>query len=178
MDLGHTLLLKAYLDDPRQATEEQIAAAAWDTVPQVAPLFWTFRIMVGLGMYFIVLMAVFFWLSARHQLDRHRWLLKLAVWSIPLPWIAAECGWFVAEFGRQPWAIEGVLPVAVAVSNLNASTVLISLLGFVALYTVLLVVEMKVMLKAIRKGPVLDAQDKRELKTSPYALPQQTAAQP
>ena len=65
-----------------------------------------------------------------------------------------------------------------AVSNLSASTVLISLLGFVALYTVLLVVEMKVMLKAIRKGPVLDAQDKRELKTSPYALPQQTAAQP
>ena len=175
-DLGHTLLLKAYVDDPRQATEEQIAAAAWDTVPQVAPLFWAFRVMVGLGFYFILLMGVFFWLSARHKLDAYPWLLKLAVWSIPLPWIAAECGWFVAEFGRQPWAIEGVLPVAVAVSNLSAGTVLGTLLGFVALYSVLLVVEMKLMLKAIRKGPVLDAQDRRELKTSPYALPQQTAA--
>ena len=176
-DLGHTLLLKSYVDDPAQATEAQIAAAAWDTVPQVAPLFWAFRLMVALGFYFIALMAVFFWLSARHKLDAHPWLLKLAVFSIPLPWVAAECGWFVAEFGRQPWAIEGVLPVAVAVSNLSAGTVLGTLLGFVALYSVLLVVEMKVMLKAIRKGPVLDAQDRRELKTSPHALPQQAAAE-
>ncbi|THT99234.1 cytochrome bd-I ubiquinol oxidase subunit CydA [Lampropedia puyangensis] len=172
-DLGYALLLKRYVDDPRQATAEQIGKAAWDTVPQVAPLFWTFRIMVGLGFFFILLTATFFWLSAKHRLDAHPWLLKVAVWSIPLPWIAAECGWFVAEFGRQPWAIEGVLPVAVAVSNLSASTVLTTLLGFVVIYTVLLIVEMKLMLKAIRKGPQLDAQDIEENKTSPYALPQQ-----
>lgn len=175
-DLGYALLLKRYVDDPRQATEEQISKAAWDTVPQVAPLFWTFRIMVGLGFFFILLTATFFWLSAKHRLDAHPWLLKVAVWSIPLPWIAAECGWFVAEFGRQPWAIEGVLPVAVAVSNLSASTVLTTLLGFVVIYTVLLIVEMKLMLKAIRKGPQLDAQDIEANETSPYAYPPRTAS--
>ena len=154
--LGYALLLKPYVDDPRQATPEHIAQAAWDTVPQVAPLFWSFRVMVGLGFYFIVLTAVFFWLSAQRRLDAYPWLLKLAVWSIPLPWIAAECGWIVAELGRQPWAVEGVLPTAVAVSELSASTVLFTLLGFVAIYTVLIVVEMKLMLQAIRKGPSAD----------------------
>ena len=151
--LGYALLLKRYVDDPRQATPQQISQAAWDTVPQVAPLFWTFRLMVGLGFFFILLTGTFFWLSARRKLDAHRWLLKVAVWSIPLPWIAAECGWIVAELGRQPWVIEGVLPTAVAVSNLGASTVLLTIAGFVAIYTVLLVIEMKLMLKAIRKGP-------------------------
>lgn len=154
--LGYALLLKAYVDDPRQATEEQIAKAAWDTVPQVAPLYWSFRVMVGLGLFFIVLTAAFFWLSARRRLDAHPGLLKLAVWSIPLPWIAAECGWVVAELGRQPWAVEGVLPTAMAVSELGAGTVLFTLLGFVAIYTVLIVVEMKLMLKAIRKGPAAE----------------------
>jgi len=151
--LGYALLLKRYVDDPRQASDAQIAMAAGDTVPQVSPLFWSFRIMVALGMFFIVLNAVFFWLSARRQLDAYPWLLKVAVWSIPLPWIAAEAGWIVAELGRQPWAIEGVLPTAVAVSNLGIETVLGTLIGFVVLYSILIVVEMKLMLGAIRKGP-------------------------
>ena len=151
--LGYALLLKRYVDDPRTATDAQIALAAGDTVPQVAPLFWSFRVMVGLGMYFIVFMAVFFWLSVKRKLDAYPLLLKIAVWSIPLPWIAAEAGWIVAEVGRQPWAVEGVLPTAVAVSNLGIQTVLTTLLGFVVLYTVLIVVEMKLMTKAIRKGP-------------------------
>ncbi|MBY0239843.1 MAG: cytochrome ubiquinol oxidase subunit I [Burkholderiaceae bacterium] len=154
--LGYALLLKRYVDDPRQASAAQIRQAANDTVPQVAPLFWSFRVMVGLGMYFIVLTATFFILSARRRLAARPWLLTLAVWSIPLPWIAAEAGWMVAELGRQPWAIEGVLPTALAVSNLGAGTVLATLLGFVVLYTILLVIEMKLMLKAIRKGPEAD----------------------
>jgi len=155
--LGYALLLKPYIDDPRQATDAQIALAAGDTVPQVAPLFWSFRVMVALGMYFIVLTAVFFYLSAKRRLEAYPWLLKVALWSLPLPWIAAEAGWIVAELGRQPWAVEGVLPTAVAVSNLGIQTVLTTLLGFVVLYTILIVVEMKLMLKAIRKGPELDA---------------------
>lgn len=154
--LGYALLLKRYVDDPRQASEAQIAQAANDTVPQVAPLFWSFRVMVALGIYFIVLTATFFILSARRRLDAYPWLLKVAVWSLPLPWVAAEAGWIVAELGRQPWAIEGVLPTAVAVSNLGITTVLGTLLGFVVLYTILIVVEMKLMLKAIRKGPEPD----------------------
>lgn len=152
-DLGYALLLKRYVDDPRQATPEQISKAALDTVPQVAPLFWLFRIMVGIGLFMILLTATFFVLSARRELDRHRWLLKLAVCAIPLPWIAVEAGWLVAEFGRQPWVIEGVLPTAVAVSNLGIKTLLITLAGFVLIYTVLFVIEIKLIFKTIKQGP-------------------------
>ncbi len=161
-DLGYALLLKPYLDDPREATDAQIAQAANDTVPNVPTLFWTFRIMVGLGFFFILLMGVFFYLSARHRLDRYPFLLRIAVFAIPLPWIAAECGWIVAEFGRQPWIIEGVLPTAVAVSNLGASTVLMTIIGFSLIYTVLFVVEMTLMLRAIRKGPEPDEEPEAE----------------
>ncbi|BBE72818.1 cytochrome ubiquinol oxidase subunit I [Oharaeibacter diazotrophicus] len=151
--LGYAYLLKRYVDDPRQATDAMIAAAAWDTVPSVAPLFWSFRLMVGLGFYFIALTAVFFVLASRRRLDASRRLLWLAVLSIPLPWIAAELGWFVAEHGRQPWAIEGLLPTAVAVSNLGIGEVALTLALFTALYTALFVVEMGLMLKYVRKGP-------------------------
>lgn len=151
--LGYALLLKRYVDDPRHATAAQIHQAAQDTVPSVAPLFWSFRVMVGLGMFFILLTGTFFILSVRRTLGAHRWLLKLAVFAIPLPWVAAEAGWIVAELGRQPWVIEGVLPTAVAVSNLGVTTLLITIAGFATIYTVLLVVEMKLMLKTIRKGP-------------------------
>jgi cytochrome d ubiquinol oxidase subunit I len=151
--LGYALLLKRYVDDPRDATPAQIAKAAWDTVPQVAPIYFTFRIMAGLGMFFILLMLVFFWLSARRRLDAYPWLLKLAVLATPLPWVAIECGWFVAEFGRQPWVIEGVLPTAVAVSSLGVQTVLLTIAGFVVIYTTLFIIEMKLLLKTIRKGP-------------------------
>ena len=154
--LGYALLLKRYVDDPRQATDAQIAQAARDTIPHVPTLFWSFRIMVGLGMFFILLMTVFFWLSARRKLDRYPLLLRIAVFAIPLPWVAIELGWVVAEFGRQPWIIEGVLPTAAAVSNLGAGTVLLTILGFAAIYTALIVVEMSLMVKGIRKGPEAD----------------------
>ena len=152
-EMGYALLLKRSVDDPRQATPEQIAQAAWDTVPPVAPLFWSFRLMVAIGMFLIVLMGTFLVLSAKHQLGERRWLLKVALWSLPLPWLAVEAGWIVAELGRQPWVIEGVLPTAVAVSNLGVKTLLLTIAGFVAIYSVLLVIEIKLMLKTIRKGP-------------------------
>ena len=75
---------------------------------------------------------------------------------IPAPWIAAEMGWFVAEFGRQPWTVDGVLPTAMSVSALSMTEVAITLAGFVIFYSVLFVVEMGLMLKYIRKGPYLD----------------------
>ncbi len=162
-DLGYALLLKRHVDDPRQATPEQIQRAAWDTVPNVPTLFWTFRIMVGLGFFFIALTSVFFYLSARRRLDHYPWLLRVAVFAIPLPWIAAECGWIVAEFGRQPWVIEGVLPTAAAVSDLGALTVLLTICGFVAIYTVLIIIEMTLMLRAIRTGPEPDEEPEAEL---------------
>ncbi|MCA8880231.1 MAG: cytochrome ubiquinol oxidase subunit I [Rhodobacteraceae bacterium] len=161
--LGYALLLKRYVDDPRQASEAQISQAAWDTVPGVAPIFWAFRLMVGLGFLFILMMATFFVLASRRRLDRHPWLLRLAVLAIPLPWIAAELGWFVAEFGRQPWIIEGVLPTAAAVSDLGAGTVLATIIGFATIYTVLFIVEMGLMLRSIRKGPEPDVAPEAEL---------------
>jgi len=129
-------------------------------------------------MFFIVLTAVFFYLASRHQLEDRRWLLWVAVWAIPLPWVAIECGWFVAEFGRQPWIIEGVLPTAVAASNLGVTTLLITILGFVALYTVLLVIEMKLMLKAIQKGPELEPEqrDPQPLSYASIATAQPTSS--
>jgi len=155
--LGYALLLKRYVDDPRTATDEQITKAANDTVPGVLPLFWAFRIMVAIGFALILLTGTFFVLSARRKLDQHRFLLKVAVFAIPLPWIAAEMGWIVAEFGRQPWIIEGILPTAVAVSNLGASTVLLTIIGFVAIYTVLFIIEMGLMIRAIKAGPEPDS---------------------
>ncbi|WP_328592675.1 cytochrome ubiquinol oxidase subunit I [Brucella haematophila] len=155
--LGYALLLKRYVDDPRTATDEQIAKAANDTVPGVLPLFWAFRIMVAIGFFLILLTGTFFVLSARRKLDQHRFLLKVAVFAIPLPWIAAEMGWIVAEFGRQPWIIEGILPTAVGVSNLGASTVLLTIIGFVAIYTVLFIIEMGLMIRAIKAGPEPDS---------------------
>jgi len=152
-DLGYALLLKRVAGDPAQATSADIAKAAASTIPNVPVLFWAFRIMVGCGLWFIALFAYSFWLSARHQLDRHRWYLKAALWSLPLPWLAIELGWIVAEYGRQPWAIEGVLPTALGVSSVSAAQVATSLAGFVLFYTALAIVDAVLMLKYARKGP-------------------------
>lgn len=161
--LGYALLLKRYVEDPRDATDELIIKTANDIIPPVLPLFFAFRIMVGLGFFFILLTGTFFVLSARRAIDRHPLLLKIAVFSIPLPWIAAEMGWIVAEVGRQPWSIEGILPTAMAVSNHSVTTVLTTLLGFIAIYTVLFIVEIGLMLKAIKQGPAADGSPEANL---------------
>jgi cytochrome d ubiquinol oxidase subunit I len=152
-DLGYGLLLKKYTPNVVDATEEQLARAANDTVPNVAPLFWTFRIMVACGftMLFIFVMAFFY--CATRVADQKRWLLRLAVWAIPLPWIAAETGWFVAEYGRQPWTISGVLPTHLSVSSVTAGQLWFSITGFLLFYTLLLVVELFLMFKYARLGP-------------------------
>jgi cytochrome d ubiquinol oxidase subunit I len=152
-DLGYALLLKHFVEDPRKATPEDIQKAADSTIPNVPVLFWSFRIMVACGFYFIALFAYSFWLSSRRRLDRNRWYLKLAFYSLPLPWLAAELGWIVAEYGRQPWAIEGILPTSLGVSSVSAGQVWTSLGGFVLFYTALAVVDVVLMLKFARKGP-------------------------
>jgi cytochrome bd ubiquinol oxidase subunit I len=152
-DLGYGLLLLRYTDNPAQATAQQIDAAAWSTVPNVPVLFWSFRIMVGLGIFFILLFATAFYLSTRHRFEQHPWFLKLAFLSLPLPWIAAELGWIVAEYGRQPWAIDGVLPTFLGVSRTAAGNVWLSLVGFVIFYTTLAVIDIFLMTRMIRRGP-------------------------
>jgi cytochrome d ubiquinol oxidase subunit I len=155
-DLGFAFLLKRYVDDPRDATEAMIVQASEDTVPTVWPLFWAFRIMVGLGFAFIGMMAYFFYRASFRNMEFPRWALWGAVLVIPTPWIAAEMGWFVAEFGRQPWTVDGVLPTAMSVSHLSATELLITIAGFMTFYSILFVVEMGLMLKYIRKGPYMD----------------------
>ena len=158
-DLGYALLLKKIRPDILNATEAEVAQAASNTVPQVPLLFWSFRVMVGLGFFFIGLFAVAFYLASRRRLESSRLFLRIALWSLPLPWIAAELGWCVAEIGRQPWVIEGVLPTFMAVSSLSAGNVLITLVGFIVFYSTLLVIDVYLMTKAIRLGPAPAEQD-------------------
>lgn len=154
-DLGFGMLLLRYTEDPLNATPEQIAKASWDLVPYVGPLFWGFRIMVGLGFFFIGFFAWAFYLATTRKLENPIFLL-VAVCSLPLPWIAIEAGWFVAEYGRQPWVIEGVLPTFLAASNLTVLDLLITIAIYVALYTVLAIIEVKLMIKYIKRGPYPD----------------------
>lgn len=150
--LGYGLLLKRYTDDITTADNQLIDKAAWDTVPRVAPLFWSFRIMVLCGLYFIALFALAFYNVSKNSFN-NQLFLRLCLYSLPLPWLAAELGWIIAEYGRQPWVIEGILPTFLGGSSLTINQVAISLGGFVLFYTLLLVVEMFLMVKYIRKGP-------------------------
>jgi cytochrome d ubiquinol oxidase subunit I len=152
-DLGYGLLLLRYVSDPAQATPAQIDQAAWLTVPNVPVLFWSFRMMVALGLFFILLFAVAIYLSTRHRFEQSHWFLRVALFSLPLPWVAAELGWIVAEYGRQPWAIDGVLPTFLGVSTRPAGNVIASLVGFVLFYSALAVVEGFLMVRMIRRGP-------------------------
>jgi len=168
-DLGYALLVKRYQPDLSKVTDADIQQAALDTVPNVAPLFWAFRIMVGVGMYLILFFGVAFWLASRGRLDSRPKLLKVALWSLPLPWVAIEAGWFVAEYGRQPWVIEGVLPTYYAASGLTFVDLAISLGIFLVLYTVLLIIGVKVMLHAIKAGPKSDTPAAPASKADPVA---------
>ena len=152
-DLGFGLLLKRYTPRVTDATEAQVKQAARDSIPRVAPLFWSFRIMVALGFWMLFLFAAAFYYCARRVADSRRWLLRAALWSIPVPWIAAELGWFVAEYGRQPWSIGEVLPTALSASSLSVTDVSLSLAGFVLFYTALLVADLFLMFKYARLGP-------------------------
>jgi cytochrome d ubiquinol oxidase subunit I len=152
-DLGYALLLKKYTARVTDATPEQIRLAAADTIPRVAPMFWSFRVMAGLAFFFLFVFAAAFFFLAIRNLAPQRWLLRIALWSIPLPWIAAEAGWIVAEYGRQPWTISEVLPTFLSVSNLSPSDVYASLAAFIVFYTALLIVEIYLLLKYIKLGP-------------------------
>ncbi len=152
-DLGYGLLMHGYADDIAKATPEQIHQAALHSVPRVAPLFFTFRLMVVCGFLILALFLTTAWSVYRNNFMHKRWLLYSALLSLPLPWMAAELGWFVAEYGRQPWTISGILPTSLSTSSLSAASVQASLGGFVIFYAALTAVEMYLMVKYARKGP-------------------------
>ena len=144
--------------------------AANDTIPKVAPLFWTFRVMVACGFTMLFVFAMAFYYCATRVADQKRWLMRMAVWCIPLPWIAAETGWFVAEDGRQPWTISGVLPTHMSVSSISSGQFWFSIAGFFLFYTVLLMIELYLMFKYVRLGP-------SSLHTGRYHFENRTATQ-
>ncbi|WP_413734672.1 cytochrome ubiquinol oxidase subunit I [Sodalis sp. RH21] len=168
-DLGYGLLLKRYTEDVPNATEDQIQRATNDSIPRVAPLYFSFRIMVLGGVLMLIIITLSFWSVVRNRIGQKRWLHRAALYGIPIPWIAIEAGWFVAEYGRQPWAIGEILPTAVANSSLTAGDILFSMGLICGLYTLFLVAEMYLMFKYARLGP-------SSLKTGRYHFEQPTLA--
>jgi cytochrome d ubiquinol oxidase subunit I len=154
-DLGFALLLKQFTPRVIDATPAQIEQAARTTIPPVAPIFYSFRMMVALGVAFLATFVLAFWYCARNTVlePKHRWFLRWAVCAIPLPWIAAELGWIVAEVGRQPWTIAEILPTDLSTSSLTAASLYLSLAGFALFYMALFVIEIMLMLKYARLGP-------------------------
>ena len=152
-DLGFALLLKRYVADPRTATDTQILKAAHDTIPNVPVMFWLFRFMAGLGFAFIAYFGMAFYCASACQFRKH-WFLRLAVLMIPLPWVAIEFGWVMAEIGRQPWAVDGVVPTFLGASSLSIGQIWTTIIGFTGLYGALAVIEIRLMIASIRKGPI------------------------
>ena len=109
--------------------------------------------MVASGMLLFGLLLLSFWYMCRNRLEDKRWLLKACLLAMPLPWIAIECGWLVSEYGRQPWSIQEILPTAMTASDLTVNQILTSLAVAFGLYTVLLIIEVRLMVKYARIGP-------------------------
>jgi len=124
-----------------------------DLVPNVSLTFYAFRIMVILGGYFILLFIITLIWGNKEKFTKTRWIQYICLWSIPLGYIAGQAGWVVAEVGRQPWAIQDILPTGASISKLATSSVQLTFFVFLVLFTILLIAEIGIMVKAIKKGP-------------------------
>ena len=127
-----------------------------ELVPPVTLVYWAFRIMVGIGSLLLMLMFVVLWAERKRRLQSMRWLLWASLLSIPLVYLAGQAGWIVAEVGRQPWTIEGLLPVNAAVSSVSVAAVQTTFWLFVAIFTLFLAIEIRILIKAIKYGPKVD----------------------
>jgi cytochrome d ubiquinol oxidase subunit I len=152
-DLGYGFLVQRYAPDLSKVTPAQLSQAARDSIPPVAAVFWSFRLMVGFGLLMLAFFVIAVWYSLRNKIQKITWLLKVALWMIPVPFLANEAGWLVAELGRQPWTVFGVLPTWMSASTHSVTYMVFSLIGFVALYSLFIVVEMSLLVRAIRLGP-------------------------
>lgn len=127
-----------------------------DVVPPVGIVYWAFRIMIGLGMFLALLMLLTMWYAFKEKLPKMNWLLWTALLSIPLVYICGQAGWVVAEVGRQPWTIQGMLPVNVAISDVSAAAVKTTFFVFLAIFALFLIIEIRIMVGAIKKGPQVE----------------------
>ena len=124
-----------------------------DIIPNIPIVFYAFHIMVTLGMYFLALFALLVFMLYRRKMQNANWLSYAALFTIPLGYVASQVGWIVAEMGRQPWAIQDVLPLQAAISGISVESVKITVFLFAALFTALLIAEVRIMAKQIKKGP-------------------------
>ena len=124
-----------------------------DLVPNVPLTFYAFRVMVMLGGYFILFFIVILFLAYKRDLSKMKWMHWVALLTIPLGYLAGQAGWVVAECGRQPWAIQDMLPVNAAISKLDVGSVQTTFFIFLVLFTIMLIAEIGILLKAIKKGP-------------------------
>jgi len=124
-----------------------------DTIPRIPEVYWSFHIMIYIGGYLILFFLLATFYSFKDKLDGKKWFLSLSVWTIPLVYICSESGWMVTELGRQPWAIQDILPLKAAVSALSSYAVMITFFLFLILFTALLIAEIRIMLNQIKKGP-------------------------
>jgi cytochrome d ubiquinol oxidase subunit I len=152
-DLGYALLLQRYAPDLTKATPADFERAARDVIPNVAISFWSFRLMVAAGFAMLIFLVVAAFCSLNNTVQNRRKLLRTAVWFIPVPYLACEVGWLVAEVGRQPWTVYDMLPTWISASTHSVGYMVFSLTGFVLIYTAFAIVEVYLMLKFIRKGP-------------------------
>jgi cytochrome d ubiquinol oxidase subunit I len=128
----------------------------YELIPPVRITFYAFHTMVGLGTYFILFFALMLYFTIKNKIQDKKFWLKLAVWTIPLAYVAQEAGWIVAEVGRQPWVIQDLMPTIAAVSKIASENVIITFFMFLAVFTALLIAEIKIMLTQIKKGPELN----------------------
>ena len=124
-----------------------------DLIPNVKISFYSFHIMVILGTHFLILSLIVLWLSMKNRWGNHRWLLWIAIITIPMPWIASQTGWLVAEMGRQPWVVYELMPTVAAVTRLDAGAVQLTFWIFLVTFTALFIAEIKIMITQIKKGP-------------------------
>ena len=123
-----------------------------ELIPNVKMSFYSFHIMVILGTHFLIFSIIALWLSLKNRWGNHKWLLWVAILTLPMPWIASQTGWLVAEMGRQPWVVYELMPNITAVTRLTPGAVQLTFWIFLATFTVLFIAEIKILVTQIKKG--------------------------
>jgi cytochrome d ubiquinol oxidase subunit I len=124
-----------------------------ELIPNVKLNFYSFHVMVILGIHFFILSVIVLWLSLKNRWGQRKWLLWVALLTLPLPWIASQAGWLVAEMGRQPWVVYELMPTLSAVSRLKPGAVQLTFWIFLITFTALFIAEIRIMVSQIKKGP-------------------------
>lgn len=154
-DVGYGLLVLRYAPqgDLSKITDADVARAARDTIPDVWVVFWSFRFMVAFGLLMLAYLVLATLMTLANQVEKQRWFQWCALLMVPVPFLACEFGWLVAEVGRQPWTVNEMLPTWLSASTHSVDYMVFSLSGFILLYTAFAIVEVYLMLLFIRRGP-------------------------